>query len=138
MLQASTTRVCQRACARPDHEVAILASLPRAICAAFCTLKRLRACAPRRHLRGHREPWRERPLNARGTGSSREGGVVHATVPLPSEQETLSGAAEDAAPFVARHTLQLLAPQEHLRAATRRYHSRVNSSEMESAGDGGG
>ena len=35
----------------------------------------------RRHPQPHREPWRERPLGARGTRSSRRAGVGHATVP---------------------------------------------------------
>ena len=85
MLQASTTRDRHRACARPDHEVA---SDP--------------AVDPKRDLRGVLYTQIGSPRarrediyvdtgnrgvndlqNARGAGSWREGGVVHATVPLP-------------------------------------------------------
>jgi hypothetical protein len=113
MLQASTTRVCHRACPRPDHEVG---SDP-----AVDPARDLRGVLYSQTgpmwatLQGHRMDTGNRGVNdprtRAGRGSSRQGGVVHATVPLPSQPEPLSGAAENAAPSVARHTLQLLAPR---------------------------
>jgi len=55
------------------------------------------------------------PLNARGAAFTAPGGVVHATVPLPSQPEPLSGAAENAAHQSRAANAQVVTAQAHSR-----------------------
>src|SRR5206468_2229441 len=55
------------------------------------------------------------PSRRAGRGSTRVGGVVHATVPLPSQPEPLSGAAENAAPSEQSCQREVVAAQAHSR-----------------------
>ena len=63
------TSDCRTVCTRSDDEVATdpaTSFAPR-----FEHSKRPSTRPPTSHLHGHREPWRERPLNARGAGVHR-------------------------------------------------------------------